>query len=181
MGWGTFAAYQALRVTRKWSSAINASENTPFFGPIFFWVLSKFHQSYIRRVFRGTVIMHPSIWDSVDLDYWEEAISRRAGKDWRILVLIQIVVLAVGISTFWQLIFLYVPAFWYYGKWQAIKIYSTEINKEFAAEGFDIPKLYSEIPALLEDERQARQKQMQRDLKRQEDEDYKRKFGKKKS
>ena len=125
--------------------------------------------------------MHPSIWDSVDLDYWEEALSKRAGKDWRLLVLIQILVLAVGIATFWPLVFLYVPGFWYYGKWQAIKIYSAEINKEFAAEGFDIPKLFSEIPALLEDEGQANQQQLQRDLKRQEEEDYKRKFGKKKS
>lgn len=181
MGWGTFAAGQALRVTRRWSSAINNSGDSPFFEEIIYWLNNKFLQSYIRRVFQSTVMLHPSIWDSVDLNYWEEAITKRAARDWRLLVLIQIVVLAVGVSTFWQLIFLYVPGFWYYGKWQAIKIYSAEINKEFSAEGFDISKLFAELPALLEDERQAAQKQLQRDLKLQEEEEHRRKFGKRKS
>jgi hypothetical protein len=181
MGWGTFAAGQALRVTRRWSSAINDSGDSPFFEDLVYWLNNKFLQSYIRRVFQSTVIMHPSIWDSVDLDYWEEAITKRAARDWRLLVVIQIVVLAVGVSTFWPLLFLYIPGFWYYGKRRAIKMYSTEINKEFAAEGFDIPKLFAEIPSLLEDERQANQVQLQRDLKRLEEENYKRKFGKRKS
>jgi len=181
MGWGTFAAGQALRVAGKWSSAINNNADSPFFEDIIYWLNNKFLQSYIRRVLQGTVIMHPSVWNSVDLDYWEESITKRAAKDWRLLVLIQIVVLAIGISTFWPLIFLYVPAFWYYGKWRAIKFYAAEINKEFSGEGFDVPKLFAELPALLEDERQVAQKQLQNDLKRQEEEEYRRKFGKKKS
>lgn len=177
MGWGTFAAGQALRWTRD---VARINENSPGLEDAIYWLNNKFLQSYIRRVLRGTVIMHPSIWDSVDLDYWEEAITKRAARDWRLLMLVQIVVVAVGVSTFWILLFLYIPGFWYYGKSQAIKMYSKEINKEFAAEGFDIPKLFAEIPSLLEDERQANQEQLQKELKKQEQEDYRRKFGKKK-
>ena len=178
MGWGTFAAGQALRWTRE---AGRIGENSHYLEDLIYWLNNKFLQSYIRRVLQGTVIMHPTIWDSVDLDYWEEAITKRAARDWRLLMLIQIVVVAVGVSTFWLLLLLYIPGFWYYGKSQAIKMYSKEINKEFEAEGFDIPKLFAEIPSLLEDERQANQEKLQKELKRQEQEDYRRKFGKGKS
>lgn len=181
MGWGTFAAGQALRVAGQWSRAINANADSPFFEEILYWLNNKFLQSYIRRVLQGTVIMHPSVWNSVDLHYWEESITKRAAKDWRLLVFVQIVVLAVGFSTFWPLVFLYIPGFWYYGKSQAVKRYSAEINKEFSAEGFDIPKLMLETPSLLEKERLAEQERVKKALQRQENKDYKRKFGKKKS
>jgi len=177
MGWGTFAAGQALRWTRE---VRRINENSQYLEDLIYWLNNKFLQSYIRRVLQGTVIMHPSIWDSVDLDYWEEAITKRAARDWRLLMIVQIVVVAVGVSTFWFLLFLYIPGFWYFGKSQAVKMYSKEINKEFQGEGFDIPKLTAEIPSLLEDERQANQVKLQRELKRQEQEEYRRKFGKKK-
>jgi hypothetical protein len=125
--------------------------------------------------------MHPRIWNSVDLDFWEEAITKRAVRDWRILMVIQIIVVAVGLSTFWPLIFLYIPGFWYYGKNKAIKMYSTEINKEFTAEGFDVPKLFTEIPALLADEKEANQEKLRKELKKYEEQEYQKKFGKKKT
>ena len=179
MGWGTFAAGQALSWTRGASKA--AGDNSEFYSEIVYWLNNQFLQSYIRRVLKGTIILHPSVWNSVDLDYWEDEITKRAARDWRILVLIQVVIFAVGFSTFWPLLFVYVPGFWYFGKNRAIKNYVSEINEEFTAEGFDVSKLFAEIPELLEDQKIVEQEVARKNLKHIEEREYKQKFGKEKT
>lgn len=184
MGWGTFAAGQAVSMARSYSrrisKAISQSEDSTFFAELLEVLQTKFLESYIRRVLLKTVIMHPKIWDSVDMGHWENSITKRAGRDWQLLLLIQVAVLAIGATTFWPLLFLYVPGFWYFGKMQAIKIYSKEINKEFANEGFEVPVLFAEIPALLDDEKQADQENARRERKRAEEQESLKRFGKKK-
>jgi hypothetical protein len=179
LGWGTFAAGQALSWTRGASKA--AGDSSEFYSEIVYGLNNKFLQSYIRRVLQGTIILHPSIWNSVDLDYWEDEITKRAARDWRLLVFIQLVIFAIGFSTFWPLLLLYVPGFWYFGKNRAIKKYVSEINEEFAAEGFDVPKLFVEIPDLLEDEKIIEQEEVRKSHKIIEDMEYKQKFGKEKN
>lgn len=179
LGWGTFAAGQALSWTRGASKA--AGDSSEFYSEIVYGLNNKFLQSYIRRVLQGTIILHPSIWNSVDLDYWEDEITKRAAKDWRLLVFIQLVIFAIGFSTFWPLLLLYVPGFWYFGKNRAIQKYVSEINEEFAAEGFDVPKLFVEIPDLLEDEKIIEQEEVRKSHKIIEDMEYKQKFGKEKN
>jgi hypothetical protein len=57
----------------------------------------------------------------------------------------------------------------------------SEINEEFAAEGFDVPKLFVEIPDLLEDEKIIEQEEVRKSHKIIEDMEYKQKFGKEKN
>lgn len=177
MGWGTFAAGQALRWAR---GASRVADSGPGFEEFLYWLNRKFLESYIRRVLRRTVILHPSIWNSVDLDYWEESITTRAARDWRILVGIQAVIVTIGVLTFWPLLFLYIPGFWYFGKSRSINSFAAEINKEFASEGFDVVKLAAEIPALLSDELLAEEQQAEAQRIRQAEADYKKKFGRSK-
>ncbi len=177
MGWGTFAAGLALSWARS-----SPRPDSPVLGEALGKALkelnNKFLESYIRRVLRGTAILHPAIWNSVDLAYWEAAITKRAARDWRILAGIQVAVVIVGAISFWPLLFLYVPGFWYFGKSQAIRSYSAEINKEFSAEGFDVRKLTAEIPHLLDDERIAEQRDAQERSDRLAELEYRKKFGK---
>lgn len=171
MGWGTFAAGQALRYIR------GRSRSTSDLSEVLYWGMDKFLNSYIARVIEGTVLIHPKIESRVDENLWRDQIITKAGRNWWQLVISTALIGCLWVLAFPPLALVICPIWWYLRKSALIKGHQRIINQEFLSEGFDVPNLMAEIPQHQERFKRELELAKQHTEKVQADQIKKRKFG----
>lgn len=154
MGWGTFVAGQVIGSVRRSTRGLGGSTSSVdviAYGIAGVFLLRGFYQkSYVRRVLRKTVLIHPEIEAVTDWETWEEDITKRADHDWYAMLIIAAVINGVWLAFAPWGLFLSIPVSWYYGKAHLIKRYVAEINNNFLQKGYDVYRLESEIPSVLQ-------------------------------
>ena len=174
MGWGTFAAGQALRWVRSTRSSTDPLDDL-ITGAT--WLAGHFHRSYLRKVLQGSALLHPEVWDSVDLDIWEEDIDKVILKNWRIMMALQIVTIPLQAFLFWPLLFFHIPFFWYYPKRRLIRQHQAQINDELRENGWDVDHLLSELQVKLTERAVDEKADEERERERKERIRRRRKYG----
>jgi len=155
MGWGTFAAGLAI------SYVVNPGRNTAndlstveelegYIEVAHHYLYQPFKRSWQRKLLRGSALLHPEVWESVDLDVWEEDINDHLRSRWWILMVIQLV---NGVSAFlFPPLIALAPLWWYYPKARGIKQHQDAVNQELRDNGWDVDRLLGELVFKLQEQ-----------------------------
>lgn len=105
-----------------------------------------FRQSFTARVVERTVLTHPDVLPSIDLDDWDAGLDAMAEAARRVCTVVAFV---VTIAALWPLGAWAILAggfSWYAGKRGAARFYARRINHTCRRSGWDVPSLLADLP-----------------------------------
>ena len=105
-----------------------------------------FRQSFTARVVERTVLTHPDVLPSIDLDDWDAGLDAMAESARRVCTVVAFV---VTIAALWPLGAWAILAggfSWYAGKRGAVWFCARRINQTCRRSGWDVPSLLADLP-----------------------------------